>query len=71
MEINITKFFEAENPQYYCTGIAETGMDDIGQITWKRAKKAEYEFVTNNNRQEFIDYFDEIIKQVEKYYSGN
>jgi len=59
MEINVTKFVKRADAALYSNSIAKSGLNNIGQITWNKAKTSKYSFVTEENRQVFIDYFDE------------
>jgi hypothetical protein len=36
MEINVTEFVTNEDPYDYQASRAESGLDNIGQITWQR-----------------------------------
>lgn len=58
-EINITEFYNQENAKDYCNSIANSGLQNIGQITWNNAKECNHTFVTEENKQTFIDYFAE------------
>lgn len=40
MEIDITSFFRNEDPSEFSASIAETGRNDIGKVTWRRAVEA-------------------------------
>jgi len=59
MEIEITQFISKEEPKNYSNSIHNSGLQNIGEITWDNAKKANHSFVTKDNRQIFIDYFNE------------
>jgi hypothetical protein len=63
MELKITDFFNNfkngnDDTTNYQNSIAVSGMKDIGKITWDNAKSSPIHFVTEENKQEVIDYFD-------------
>lgn len=57
MEIKITEFMKNENSYEFSNSIANSGNQTIGKETWGNAKNCDYEFVTEENRNEFLDYF--------------
>jgi hypothetical protein len=59
MEINVTEFVKNENPVQFQQSIAESGLQNISQITWDNAKESEWEFVNEDNKQDVIDHFAE------------
>lgn len=60
MELNITKFFYEAKPINYQNSIAVSGLQNIGDINWKRAKKDSrlYVFATEENRKDFVDWLE-------------
>ncbi len=56
-EIKVTEFVKNASPELYSASIAETGLTNIGKITWNNALESSYEFVTEENREYFLDYF--------------
>lgn len=58
-EININSIMNNPlfDPFYYSNSIANSGLNNIGQLTWENAKNSSLQFVTNENKQLFIDYF--------------
>jgi len=63
MELKITEFFNDfkngnDDTTNYQNSIANSGMKNIGEITWNNAKESTTHFVTEENKQEVIDYFD-------------
>lgn len=60
MEINITDFVKNANTETYCNSIVNSGLKNIGEITWNNAKtETKYSYVTEDNKNKFIAYFDE------------
>lgn len=57
MEIDITPLVDRDLRQY-SSSIAESG-PDAGRITWNNAKDCRLRFVTEENHQDFRDYFQE------------
>ncbi len=57
-EINITSLVESENSELYSNSIANLG-NGAAQITWNNAKDCPLSFVTEDNKQVFIDHFAE------------
>ena len=57
IEIDITALKE-KNLKNYSASCHEIG-DNAGQITWNNAKNSELSFITEENKQECIDYFNE------------
>jgi hypothetical protein len=59
MEIAITDFIKNEDLTNYCNSIANSGLQNIGEITWNNAKnQSDFIFVTEENKDKFIEYFD-------------
>ena len=58
-EIDVTDFYNNEDPLNYSNSIANSGLQNISEITWNNAKKSPHNFVNKKNRQTFIDYFKE------------
>jgi len=59
MEINITDFILNSDKKSYSNSIANSGLDNIGAITWDNAKnETKYNYVTEVNKDSFIKYFD-------------
>ena len=58
MELNLTDFFYNANTELYQNSVAKSGLDNIGEITWNRAKKdsGKYPFATKENRESLIDW---------------
>lgn len=46
IELNITDFFNSEDPRDYSDSIAKSGQNNIGTITWGNAKDCEHDFVS-------------------------
>ena len=64
MEMNITEMWNAfescmDDTHNYQDSVANSGMDNIGEITWNNAKCSPYQLVTDENRQEIIDFLDD------------
>jgi len=59
MEIDITSFYEKEDTTEFSNSIANSGLKDIGEITWQKSQNTSYEFVTDENKKEFVSYFKE------------
>ena len=59
MELNITKLYKDDCSQFSAS-IAETGLQNIGEITWHKAMGAitKHSFATEKNREELQDYFE-------------
>ena len=57
LEIDITEFVNNEDTTEYCNSIANSGLTNIGQITWNNAKNCNFQFVTEENKNEFLNYF--------------
>jgi sulfatase maturation enzyme AslB (radical SAM superfamily) len=58
MEIDITCLAE-HRLENYSDSIANSGLQNIGQITWNNALDCKESFVTKDNREEFEDYIKE------------
>ncbi len=57
MEINIDKQMEMENC-LFCSSVAESGLSNIGQITWNNTlEETELNYVNQENKEEFLQYF--------------
>lgn len=59
MELDITQFVNEECPMDYQASRAEIGQN-AGQDTWNAALECDLSFVTDENRQEIIDYFTDM-----------
>ena len=59
MEININSIIKNPlfDPEFYCSSVARSGLNNIGEVTWQRAQNSAYNFVNEDNKQAFIDYF--------------
>ena len=59
MELNVTKFFKAESghTNQFMDSIANSGLRNIGKVTWENARHSDYTFVTDENLTEFVNYF--------------
>jgi len=57
MELDITDFFNTEEPQQYSASVAEIG-NNAGKVTWDNALECSRNFVTEENKAEFISFFD-------------
>ncbi len=59
MEIKITEFYNNANTLDYSNSIADSGLNDIGTITWDNAKKSNYVFrLTLADRKAFLTYLE-------------
>ena len=58
-EIKITDFVNNADTRVYSNSIANSGMQDIGKVTWNNAKKSEFSFINKSNKQDCIDFFKE------------
>jgi hypothetical protein len=58
LEIEVTKFVKQEDPNEYSNSVANMGKD-AARITWQNAQDCDHSFVTEENKQEFVDYFKE------------
>lgn len=58
MELNITNFYENARTKDYQNSVAVSGLSNIGEITWNRAKRDsdKYVFATDENRERLIDW---------------
>ena len=58
MELNITRFYHHANTLHYQNSIAKSGLLNIGEITWNRAKRdsVKYPFATKENRDRLINW---------------
>ena len=57
MELDITEFYNNAEPTYYYDSVANSGLKNIGQITWERAKQETvYNFVTDGTREALQAY---------------
>ena len=60
LELNITDFFKTENPCDYSDTIANSGQQNIGQITYNNALNSDYDFISplsDTETQELRDFF--------------
>lgn len=60
LELNITDFYNTEDPQNYSDSIANSGQNNISTITWNNAKKCEHDFISplpETEIQEIRDFF--------------
>ena len=58
MEIDITEFYNNVETRLYSNSIANSGLVNIGEITWDRAKQAKYLFIIKENFLEFLGYMN-------------
>jgi len=58
MELDITEFAMTECPRDFQASIAEIG-NNAARYTWRAALECGVMFVTDANKQEFIDHFKE------------
>ena len=60
MELNITDFFYKARTLDYQNSIANSGLSNIGEITWNKAKRdaKKYAFATDENRECLIDWLE-------------
>jgi len=58
MELDITEFFYHARTLDYQDSIANSGLQDIGKITWNRAREdsGKYPFAMDENRQALIEW---------------
>ncbi len=61
MEIDITEFYYKEETLKYSNSIANSGLSNIGTITWGNAlvvaKSPEYQFINEDNKEIARQYF--------------
>ena len=61
MELDVTRIIEAENFERYSDSIARSGLQNIGEITWRNACESCAELdtplVTEPQQDELIDWF--------------
>lgn len=58
MEINVNKLLD-HRLEDYSDSVFNSGMQNIGRITWNNAVNCDLNFVSEDNKEEFIDYFAE------------
>jgi hypothetical protein len=58
MELNITEFVRAANPEDYSNSIARSGYQDIGARTWRAAQSADFNLLdTADKVAAAVSYF--------------
>lgn len=60
MELDITDFFYNALPIRYQDSVANSGLQNIGEISWNRAKRdsRKYPFATEANREALTDWLE-------------
>jgi len=60
MELNITDFYRNARTLDYQNSVFNSGLQNIGEITWNRAKRdsGKYAFATKENRERLIEWLD-------------
>lgn len=56
MEIDITEFYNNADTREYSNSVANSGMANIGEITWNNAQKTKYSFINVKNSNPFLAY---------------
>lgn len=59
-ELDITEFFNTVTPEQFSNSIANSGLDNIGSITWNNAREEAQEnpLFSECNRKAVIKFFD-------------
>lgn len=63
LEINITDFFNSECPSDYSASRAEIG-DNAEQDIWQAANECEYNFITDDTREEVRTHFAYLFAEI-------